>query len=275
MIFINYNELCRDVIKWSERLPRNLDLIVGLPRSGMIPATILALHRNIALSDIDTFVCGAIFEGGFRDQKRDIKNVLVIDDSLLSGRSLIAASKKLQIKTEFNIYYGAVYAKPGSGNPAWLHYRKLNIPRVFEWNMFHSYWTQRCCMDIDGVLCRDPTREENDDSLRYRKFLHTVTPRHLPTVQVHTFITSRLEKYRVDTEKWLERHNVTFQKLIMHPAATKQKRIKAKDHAARKAAAYYKSGTRLFIESCDTQAREIHRLTHLPVICTDTMRLYA
>jgi uncharacterized HAD superfamily protein len=273
MIFVSYAELCRDVVAWSEQLPRDIDCIVGVPRSGMLPATILALHRNIPLADVGTFAQGKVFEGGVRDQRRSYANVLVVDDSTLSGKSLLRASEKLKHLEGFKIFYGAVYAKPAS--PNCFSYRQVMLPRIFEWNMFHSYWTQRCCMDIDGVLCRDPTREENDDGLRYRKFLHTVEPRHLPTVQVHTLVTSRLEQYRIDTVKWLHKHNILYKNLIMHPAASKKERMKAKDHAKRKAHAYRQSGNRLFIESDTHQAKDIRRLTHLPVLCTDTMKLHA
>ncbi len=27
------------------------------------------------------------------------------------------------------------------------------------------------CVDIDGILCRDPTREENDDGPKYRELI--------------------------------------------------------------------------------------------------------
>ncbi len=276
MIFISYAQLIKDVIAWSQELPRDLDLIVGLPRSGMLPATILALHRNIALADLDTFVSGAVFEGGFRDQQRKIKKVLIVDDSILSGKSFIKASNKLNdLSSKYEILYGAVYFKPNNLGDWFYYHRKLELPRIFEWNMFHSYWTQRSCMDIDGVLCRDPTREENDDGLRYHNFLCTADPRHIPTVQVHTLCTSRLEKYRVDTVKWLHHHGVLYKNLIMHPASSKQERMKMGDHAKRKARAYQESGQYVFFESSQGQSQEIHRLTNKPVICTDTMVLYA
>ncbi len=275
MNFVSYTDLCRDVIRWSQDLPKDIDLVVGLPRSGMMPAAILALHRNIPLVDVDTFASGKIFDGGFRDQHRKIKTVLVVDDSVLSGRSMVKAYNKLKHITEYQIMFGAVYVKPGSQKFARLNYRIMTLPRVFEWNMFHSYWTQHCCMDIDGVLCRDPTREENDDGLRYIRFLNTVSVNHAPTVQVHTLVTNRLEKYRTQTVTWLHRNNIVYQNLVMHPASSKKERMSAKDHAQRKARAYIKSGTRLFIESSESQAQAIHRLTHQPVICTDTMIIHA
>lgn len=39
---------------------------------------------------------------------------------------------------------------------------------------------KKACLDIDGVLCVDPTPEENDDGPRYREFLLTPNPYSFP-----------------------------------------------------------------------------------------------
>lgn len=274
MIFISYAQLVKDIVAWSEELPRDLDVIVGVPRSGMVPAAVLALHRNVRLTSVDDLRDGRVFLGGFRDQHRKLKKGLVLDDSILTGKSIFRAGDALKGVKGIKLFYGGVYLKPGAESTAYLHCRKVQTPRIFEWNWLHSCWITKACMDIDGVLCRDPTKEENDDGLRYRKFLHTVAPRHIPTVEVHTLVTSRLEKYRMDTVKWLQRHGVLFKNLIMHPAATKKERQKAGDHAKRKAIVYRQSGYPLFIESSTKQAQAIAQFTGKPVLCTDSMSLY-
>ena len=273
MIYISYAELAKDIIAWSEKLPRDIDAFIAVPRSGVIPASMLALHRNVRLSTVEEFRDGRIFRGGLRDQHKEIKKVMVIDDSLLSGRSMIAAGNHLRHFKHIEVLYGAVYLKPGFQSPSWLHHRELPLPRIFEWNWIHHFWLQRACMDIDGVLCRDPTREENDDGIRYRSFLRSVEPRHTPTVQVHTLVTSRLNRYRVETATWLAKHNIQYNKLIMHPAGTAKERRSAGDHAKRKAQVYRDSIYKLFIESSAKQAKEIHAYTHKPVLCTDTNEL--
>lgn len=275
MIYISYAELARDVAAWSEDLPRDIDVFIGVPRSGIIPATMLALHRNVRVSTVEEFRDGRIFRGGHRDQHKEVKKVMVIDDSLLSGRSIMAAGDELKHITHLQVLYGAVYVKPGSESPAWFFHRKLELPRIFEWNWLHHFWMHAACVDIDGVLCRDPTREENDDGLRYRKFLHTVPPRYIPTVQIHTLVTSRLERYRMDTEKWLHRHGVLYKNLIMHPAGTAKERRKLDNHAKRKANTYRHRDYQLFVESSERQAIEINTRTGKPVLCTDTMTMYA
>ena len=275
MIYVSYAELAKDIVEWSQQLPRNIDAFVALPRSGVIPASMLALHRNVRLTTVDDFKAGRYFLGGYRDQVRSVKKVMVIDDSLLSGKSMNDAANKLKGIKDVQILYGAVYVKPGVVKPGIHTFKQVEMPRIFEWNWLHHFWLQRTCMDIDGVLCRDPTNEENDDGLRYRKFLHTVEPRHIPTVEVHTLVTSRLEQYRDDTVRWLHRHGVTYKNLIMHPAESAKARRKAGDHSKRKAQVYRDSHYQLFIESSQRQAEDIHARTDKPVLCTDTGVFYS
>jgi len=276
MIYVSYEQLAKDVIAWSSTLPQDLDAVVGIPRSGMLPANILALHRNVAYADIQTFCDGRFFRGGWRDRHSDVRKVLVVDDSILSGRSMVQAKDQLaHLDHLFKIVYGAVYCKPGRESPAWFHYRSLATPRIFEWNVFHGYWIQKACVDIDGVLCRDPTSAENDDGPKYLRFIRDVLPYYRPSVKIHTIVTSRLEKYRPQTEAWLHRWSVEYQNLVMHPAKSKRQRMASGDHALRKAATYQATKCELFIESSMGQAMEINRITKQPVLCTDVGKLYA
>jgi len=52
---------------------------------------------------------------------------------------------------------------------------------VFEWNALHHSNPERFCVDIDGVLCRDPTEAENDDGESYLEFLPGWMRRYGPT----------------------------------------------------------------------------------------------
>ncbi len=49
MNFVSNRELIDDVRDWSNRLPDDLIAVAGVPRSGLLPALHLALHRNIHL----------------------------------------------------------------------------------------------------------------------------------------------------------------------------------------------------------------------------------
>ena len=135
--------------------------------------------------------------------------------------------------------------------------------------MHHSYLV-RCCLDIDGVLCRDPTTQENDDGQQYISFLQSAERIFTPQRPVGYLVTSRLEKYRPETEQWLRRHNMQYKQLFMLDLPTREARIKMKAHAEFKSEVYSKTNAQLFIESSYRQAREIALRTGKPVLCLET-----
>ena len=130
-------------------------------------------------------------------------------------------------------------------------------------------------LDIDGVLCENPTPEENDDGEKYIEFLRNARPKYVPTKKIGYLITSRLEKYRAETEYWLKKHGVEYDQLIMCPYQTAEERRRRGNHAIIKAIVYSQlPGTVLFVESERWQAIEIARRTFKPVFCTENQQCY-
>ena len=137
MNFVNYKQFHKDILNWSQQLDQDYDAVIGVPRSGMLVASILALHWNIKLGDLGGLTIGTFFEGGHRDKERTIKKVLVVDDSINTGKS-IAKAKKLCRGSPFEIHYGAPYVK---GNMrSWLHYKVLPCYQDIH---------RRCCLNVD------------------------------------------------------------------------------------------------------------------------------
>jgi len=84
-------------------------------------------------------------------------------------------------------------------------FRKLSLPRCFEWNLFHSNYIECACVDMDGVLCDDWTGSEADfgpGKAEYLQHIQTARPRWLPTYPIMAIVSSRLEKYRPQTMDW-------------------------------------------------------------------------
>ena len=59
MNYRNIDDLNHCILQHLSILPRDFDLIVGVPRSGMFPANLLALYLNLPVTDIDSFRNGA------------------------------------------------------------------------------------------------------------------------------------------------------------------------------------------------------------------------
>ena len=257
-------------------LPHDIDLVVGIPRSGMIPAYMIALFLNKPCCSITEFKNGICPENGQRsiDISNNIKKILIVDDSVLSGRALKRVKNDKCIKNMQVLYY-AVFVTDISRTFVDFYGVITDKNRIFQWNYTNHSILRYSCVDIDGVLCVDPEESENDDGEAYKNFILTAKPLYVPKIKIHALVTSRLEKYRYETEVWLKNNNIEYDNLIMLNLESKEERQALHCHAQFKASIYKKdSYAKLFIESNDRQAREIARLSHKPCICVETDSLY-
>ena len=278
---INYRNVAslnRDVWAWLQKLPKDIELIVGIPRSGLLVANLLSLYMDIPLTDVEGLLEGRMIQTGPRHKGTDPREllssrrkVLVVDDSVWSGNQMSAVRTMIEnAKMRHHILYGAVYVKPGSQNVVDYFCELLPTPRFFEWNVFNRGGMGSFCVDIDGILCRDPTQEENDDGEMYKRFLRDVEPWIVPNRTVGWLVTCRIEKYRGLTEEWLAKHGIRYEHLIMMDMPDKETRVKSKSHAKYKAEVYKATGARFFIESSLCQATEIVMRTGKDVLCMET-----
>jgi len=68
MNYRSINDLNNTILKQLHLIPRDIDLVVGVPRSGMLPANLLALYLNLPYTDIHSFMKGFIYKSGARKQ---------------------------------------------------------------------------------------------------------------------------------------------------------------------------------------------------------------
>ena len=279
--FRSINDLNKAIISGLHKLPRDVGLIVGIPRSGLLAANIIALHLNLPMTDLDGLLEGRIIDcgnrikqSGYNKRKLFSKKILVVDDSILLGNTMLKTKQRISAAALNNdLIYCAIYTSPNTRTIVDIYFEVIRGDRIFEWNVMHSKVMTQSCVDIDGVLCVDPTEEENDDGERYRHFLLNTKPLRIPSVKINSLVTCRLEKYRSLTEKWLQTYGVEFEKLIMMDLPNKEARKASGRHASFKAEAYQSTKVRLFIESNYRQAAEIAKITNKPVLCTDAMQM--
>jgi orotate phosphoribosyltransferase len=168
---------------------------------------------------------------------------------------------------------GAVYVTDTSKALVDYWHEVVAMPRVFEWNIMKHHVLEKTCVDIDGVLCRDPSADENDDGPLYERFIETVKPLIVPQREIGWLVTCRLERYRSSTEQWLHANGFRYRQLVMMDLPDKATRQAANGHARFKASLYRESGARLLIESSSSQAIEIARLTGKDVYSVDAREM--
>lgn len=276
-----YQNLSIDIKDNIYKLPMNIDLIVGIPRSGMIPAYMIGMilsKQVITLNEffINTYELETTSRINFTN---NIKNILIVDDSIFSGNTFVKVKNKinqLELNKKYNLTYLAIYYKAEDyKNFIDLALKKVLSPRLFQWNYLNHRFLGTSAFDIDGLLCQDPSNEENDDGIKYKQFLLNAKPLYIPQYKIPYLITSRLEKYRPETEEWLKKNEIKYDHLIMLNNCTAKERQKLNLHAKFKAKQYSQlNDIQLFMESDRNQAIEISKLTKKLCFCTSTDELF-
>jgi uncharacterized HAD superfamily protein/hypoxanthine phosphoribosyltransferase len=281
MEFRSLSDLSRTIVENLFRLPYDIDLVVGVPRSGLLAANIIALQMNIPVMDLESFLIGRDAQVGRTvaptmkvSTHGNWKKVIIIDDSIASGESLKEVQAKVQsYDLSCEIIYGVIYGIRSFYDNVDIVFEVVENPRIFEWNMMRHSIIRDACFDIDGVLCHDPLLTDNDDGNKYMRFLLSARPLYKTHIPVRHLVTSRLEKYRAQTEEWLRQHGIEYEKLWMLdlPSAEERRRLNA--HATFKAKIYNETKALIFVESEDDQASDIARISNLPVLSIEGLRI--
>jgi hypoxanthine phosphoribosyltransferase len=263
-------DLSQDIINNLYKIPHDIDLVIGIPRSGLMAGLIIANYLNIPCMDLNSFLqkippkCGRYKMK--HAQQKIISKVLVVDDVIGSGTELRIAKEALNPFTgDYKFVYLVVYAHSNKFNSIDIYMEDCPTPRVFQWNLF-NHPRYKICWDMDGVICRNPTKEEMNNKIKYEKFLRNADPMIIPTMPISCIISGRLAKYKYLTEKWLRQYNIAYKNLILLDAP--------RDHAIHKADNFKAVGGDIFIESNERQAIKIAQLTNKIVFCTENQQFY-
>lgn len=282
MEYRSFDDLSKVIIKNIEKIPKDIDLIIGIPRSGLLIANMLALILNKPLTDLKGYEQNRLISAGntkntnyFIKDCKQAKKVLVMEDSVDTGKSIIDCKNKIKnfASEDIEFIFGCVFINPGKEKLVDFYLEVVKQPRLFEWNIYHHSILQNSCCDIDGVLCVDPTNEENDNGANYLKFLNDAKSKIIPSNKIGALVTCRLKQYEKETREWLNNNNVIYDKLIMMNC-TFEERIKNNNHGEFKGKYYKKSQYQLFIESDPFQAEIINKISHKPVYCVGNGMFY-
>lgn len=271
-----YADLARDVEWWAPRLP-SLSAIAGIPRSGIVVASQIAMALNIPLVPIEALIQDVPSVRPTRSRPLQSKpgaKILIVDDTCHSGRFMPEFRNHPALKHRDDLLFGAIYCAPRVthlvdvwGFPITSRYH------CFEWNYLRDGFSRLTLTDMDGVLCEECPADCDDDGPRYAEWAANVKPRVVPIFPVDLIVTARTHSIRQITEDWLRRHGVRFRALA---TLYQSKEVRSRCNVALdKARVYMANKSRvLFVESSVQQAEEIYRRTRRPVLCTDNRRLY-
>jgi len=255
----------------------NAACIIGVARSGLIPASIIATltHKPLLILNQKTGEITGPYGGLRFDTSVQLNGIVyIVDDSSWSGTHIKLAKEIVSKSFKNNeIKTVAIIASTNTYKLVDLWHTSYDL-HLFEWNLFNTF--ADCAYDFDGVLCRDFTLNEDDDGPIYEHaMIHMERSIIQPKRNKFSIITARLEKYRDITEKWLQDNEFSNYDLYMHPATTKSKRNKT-NIAEWKANILCGLPHRYYIESNDDLAQEIAKYCKGKkiIICNTTGNVY-
>ena len=282
MNYRSYSDLAQIIGTQIYTLPKDIDLVVGIPRSGMFPAYIIANLLNSGCIDLFSFMENRLVRGGKRFKEKEkpaheFERILIVDDSIFTGTSLgdIKTKLKNSLSKELleRIAYCAIYACEKSKQQVNYYFEVLEQPRLFEWNLFHHVLVEETFFDIDGVLCPNVPHKYNDDGEKYIEYISSAPVLIKPSHTIDTIISCRLEKYRNVTEKWLIQNGIKYNNLILLNLPDMKTRQQWNKHGKYKGEHYKNSNAKFFIESSLHEAKEIALLSNKPVYCVDSRQM--
>lgn len=238
--------------KLADRLPHDIDCVIGIGRKGLLVADIIALRLGLPLSTPEDFLRGTIWQSKSLPM-HPIRKVLVVDDAISQGRELKASVESIKAHRPDLIVESLVISVDKPEAKQIVDYYAVDKNKhfgIYEWDMLRRNWG-RLCLDFDGVLCQDDSME----------------PYLIPRYHIEAIISNRPESERSILEHWLATNRVSYGKLILKQSPS----LPSWKHKA-----YWLNRLRpkWYWESSLTEARRIARRTNVPILCIEDMQVH-
>lgn len=270
--FVSNAHIAVATSKWAEEIAaEEFDIIIGVPRSGMMIASMLSLKLGKPLSTPSSF-CNDEIWASKKINIGKIEKVFVVDDTASTGDTMKEVVKLIKDKhPKLEVKSGALFVSKTGRQWVDMYYEVMPEPMQGEWNLMHQKLGP-IGFDMDGVLCEDCPAGADNNEEKYLFFIKNAKPLYIPVFEIDYIITSRLEKYRGETEVWLKNHGVKYKTLIMWNLKDKSMRnINAGVYKSREIS---NLDIEYFVESRLDEAEIIWNKTKVPTVCIEKMIMF-
>ncbi len=269
------DDLVRHTLDFARALPPDLDAVVGVARSGLVPASLIASYWHLPLWTVSR-VGGVTDPGhGFRmgadfqpfDPKA-VRRVLVVDDSAATGKEMPASAALVAAHfPAATVTKAVIYCHPDAAGLVDLWYGIYPGAHYLEWNFFNAGHSQESAWDFDGCLCMD---QAADGSTLGKEPIPLYVPRRNP---IPLIVSGRAEDSRAHSMAWLAKFGARVDRMVLRDWELDDTRDHADQIGAWKANEFGRSNCTMFIESDPRQAEIIARATHRRVLCPQLKRV--
>jgi hypoxanthine phosphoribosyltransferase len=141
----------QDSFIFAEKIPNDYDVIVGLPRAGLIVASIIASKFGRPLSTPNNFVRGEVWKSRTVEKPR-IRRILLVDEIIASGQSMrLAVEKLLRFDSSLVIHTAALLRYERSVVVVDYNLRKKDYGLVLEWETVKEQYGDSCSNQTCGM----------------------------------------------------------------------------------------------------------------------------
>ncbi len=275
--FITINEAVAMTGDWVKSMANDFDLVIAIPRSGLLFGEVVAQKLGKPITTPSSFSQNQYWWTNQlgSEKKAPFRRVLLFDDSVtrVHGTMEKVYSKLKADHPELEIIKSALFCTEKTKSFLDRYYTVLPpTPHRFEWNLMHAF-TGPTASDMDGVLCEECPDGADGNEAQYLDWIRKAIPKYIPAFELEAVITSRLEKYRPQTEEWLKHNNVKYKRLYMWELPSKSLRTRM-GHVQTKVDALLQIKPVWYWESSLYEAREIHGKTKIPTLCISSLQIF-
>lgn len=209
--FISNQQLAADSIALANKLSEyEFKGVIGIPRSGLIPAAQIAAHLHLPLYSIKNGLI-QLNAGQRLQEPAKGKKFLMVDDTYCNGTAAKRALEQSGLDRS-DVYLCAVYCHTLEGLDfgGYLY----SLPHFLEWCFCNTFYSKWMVFDFDGIICEDwKEKPVSDTDPLWTKHIRTVKPLYLPRKFPATIITARPNIFSTISLIWLQKHGVKVDKI--------------------------------------------------------------
>lgn len=270
--FVSFEEAVGWAKDWANSLGDDYDVIIGIPRCGLLLASLIALRLGKPLATPDLFVKGEVWNHGNvkRFKKGTIRKALVMDDSIHTGKSMKKTIKLLNAYDKnLKIIKAALIITNASKKLINSYYKTISLPRLFEWEILQTK-TGKTAIELNGVIHNKLKGDFTSSPNLYCQLLKKVKPSFIPPFEVDVLFGYGTKNDQDQIENWLKTHNVRYKKLFLYDPSSEPE----SNYTYYKISKILNEGVSFFYETNFFEARRLHRITKIPVICFEKRYLF-
>lgn len=255
---ITLEDLARDTVSLCYELPPDIDLVVAVSRSGLLPGGVVAGMLHLPLWTV-TARTDLVYPGhGYRmigAGRGEPSHVLLIDDTAANGVEMRGCPEKVRAKWPgARITRCVVYCHPRVQREVDICYAIYPGMHYLLWNWQNAGHGELAGFDFDGVLCHDPPHGDRPLFL----------PRRSP---IPLIISGRHESSRGYCEEWLARHRVRYGQMVLRDWDFDREADESTQIGTWKGDILKGTNLNLFAESDPYQSEIINRISGKAVLC--------